>query len=847
MSLTSLLAEVLFVGHSLIGPVLPGMVERSAAAQGVELRAQMQIINGAPLRWNWEHSAEGQGGDGRRMLEQGRIAHLVLTEAIPLANHLQWSDSAGFARRWAEAAWQANPQAQVWIYETWHSLDSGTGRKVEHDTLAHVPWRQRIADDWANWQGLAASAGPGVRVIPAGQAMGRLADEIGKGSVPGLRDIRDVFSDDIHLNDRGLYMAAMVMHASLTGRDPRGLPARLVRQWQSRAAVTEPMARRMQEIAWEVVQARRAEVPVPVTVALAEPPAGPSAPPPPVDARTNGTPAGGPEDISRQMKEAPEVAIAALGGVTAPGIGFGLAEVPDWSVAQPFLDVMKTARPWIGHLPGQWGGWGHEELAAGGWLDAEGWPKAVPPELSGISTLILTDLLEGAAGLAGRYVLLHEGRGTLKLEGRARVVSQEPGRAVFDYAPGEGSVLLTIAASDPAGPIRRIRVLREDRLALAEAGAVFNPDWLARLKGARLVRFMDWMRTNGSSLSRLEDRPLPADYTWARHGVPAEVMVALANELQADPWFTLPHLASDDLVRAYAQAVHQGLAPGLVAHVEYSNEIWNMIFPQARWAEEQAKARWGQDWKWVQFGAMRAAEVAGIWAQVFADAPERLVRVLATQTGWKGLEADILTAPLAAAEGKPAPYTAFDAWAVTAYFSAGIGQPEGESLLRQWLTESRAAAEAAAQALPVTDRAAHVERHRFDLAIARAVEDLRDGRHGGKVGDSVQGLLGDLLPYHAQVARAHGLRLVMYEGGTHAVGMGPLQDDPEVTAFLAALSYSDGMGALYRDLVDGWRGLSEAPFNAFVEVMAPSRWGSWGALRHLGDDNPRWRALAWGE
>ena len=62
-------------------------------------------------------------------------------------------------------------------------------------------------------------------IIPAGQAMGRLADEIARGTVPGLSDIREVFADDIHPNDRGFYLVAMVTHAALTGRDPRGCVA----------------------------------------------------------------------------------------------------------------------------------------------------------------------------------------------------------------------------------------------------------------------------------------------------------------------------------------------------------------------------------------------------------------------------------------------------------------------------------------------------------------------------------------------------------------------------------------------------------------------------------------------
>jgi len=32
-------------------------------------------------------------------------------------------------------------------------------------------------------------------------------------------------------------------------------------------------------------------------------------------------------------------------------------------------------------------------------------------------------------------------------------------------------------------------------------------------------------------------------------------------------------------------------------------------------------------------------------------------------------------------------------------------------------------------------------------------------------------------------------------------------------------------------------------FNAYAGVFKPGRWGSWGHLRYLEDDNPRWRVL----
>lgn len=838
MSILSLAAEILFVGHSLVSHNLPPVIEAAWRQRGLEAEVQAQIINGAPLRFNWDNAALAEGVDARSLLPLGGTDVLVLTEGIPLAGNVTWNDTVGSALAFAGLAWAAKPDTQVFLYETWHSLDSAPGATVPDDPGGGVDWRDRLTADLPVWQDLVAgmNAGrpegaPPVRLVPAGQAMGLMADAISAGQVPGLTSIEGLFRDDIHPNDKGLYLVAMVHLAAITGEDPQGLPARLMRQWTSRAAmISEPEAQAMQRAAWEAVQRQR----------LAE--------------QTRPQPAEAEKAALAPVAEVspPAVLPPAESGftpITNPSLGFGLAGVHDWSTQQPFLDVMKTSRSWIGHLPGQWGGWTHDDLAAGGWLDENGWPKLVPPPLTGISTLVLTDLPVEASHAAGRYLLSHDGRGVLRIEGRAREVQVGGGIASFDFTPGEGGVVLTIEATDPQDPIRNIVILREDRWADHVRGMIFNPDWLNRIRGARMVRFMDWMATNDSPLARLEDRPLPGHYSWGRMGVPVEVMVALANELQADPWFTLPHMAEDALVRFYAETVRDGLAPGLRAHVEYSNEVWNWQFGQARWADEQAQARWGQQNAWLQFYGLRAAEVAGIWTDAFGDAAvDRLVRVIATQTVWLGLEEDILNAPLVVAEGLPPPRYSFDAYAVTGYFSGGLGHPDKEAMVKGWLAESLAAAEAEADALGLTGaaRAAHVMAHRHNLAFARAAQELADGTISGRPEDTLSALLEKLLPYQATVARRQGMQLVMYEGGTHVVGQGPLVDDADLTDFFTQLNYAPDMGLLFEGLLQGWAELSDAPFNAFVDVSRPGRWGSWGALRHLNDENPRWRTLAKG-
>jgi hypothetical protein len=799
MTVFAFLFRVLFVGHSLVGPNLPPLVEAALQQMDGPSVVEAQVINGASLAYSWDHSAEAEGADGRARLAGGGVDVLILTEAQPVAQ--QTGSAAAVARFAAEGA-RANPGLRVFLYETWPAIGEGT---VED-------WQGRIAADLPVWEGIVAEAGAQgvpVALIPAGQAMAWLAQAMAAGEVPGLDDIHQILSDDQHLNGKGLYFMAMVQAAAIAGRSPEGLPARLTRSWQSRdATISGAQAQAFQRIAWEVVSAYRPSAAASVVQPDAAAADAPAAPPPP----------------------APVAASASFAPVTNPNLALGLAGVNDWSVQQPFLDLMKTARPWVGHLPGQWGGWSHDDLAAKGYLGAEGWPKALPPELEGISTLILTDLPADAGGVAGRYVLTWAGNGTLKVEGRAQVVSATPGRLLFDYTPGEGTVLLTIGATDPADPIRAIRVVREDREAMLDGGAIFNPDWLARIRGARMVRFMDWGLTNDSTVATVAQRAKPSDYTWARVGVPPEIMVALANELNADAWFNIPHLADDALIADWARIAHDGLKPGLHAWAEYSNEVWNWQFAQARWAEEQGKARWGQDQTWVQFYALRASQMADLWAKAFADDPSRLVRVVAVQTGWLGLEDQILAAPLVVGEGLAPPADSFDAYAVTGYFSAMLGAEGKLPAVRDWLAQSK-----------VADPA-----HPYALANRLAAQELRDGSVTGDPTDTLTTLLSETLPYHAAVAADHRLRLVMYEGGTHVVGFGPAMDDAELTAFFTQLNYSPEMGALYGDLLAGWAMLTDAPFNAFVDVLRADKWGSWGALRHLTDDNPRWEALAKG-
>lgn len=219
-------STAIFVGHSLVGPTMPTMFNDFT---GTAWDVDAQVINGAPLRWGWDNGGSAEGVNARAALPSGIYDAVIVTEALPLADQIQWNDTQGYAKRYYDLAIQANPNAQFYVYETWHSMGS--------DTAA---WRAQIVSDLRVWESIAdhinASApswAPRALIVPAGQAMGALYDAIEAGQVPGLNDIRDVFADDIHLNDIGNWFVAAVQASVVAGVDVSAVPLQTFSPWGS--------------------------------------------------------------------------------------------------------------------------------------------------------------------------------------------------------------------------------------------------------------------------------------------------------------------------------------------------------------------------------------------------------------------------------------------------------------------------------------------------------------------------------------------------------------------------------------------------------------------------------------
>ncbi len=728
------------------------------------------------------------------------------------------------------------PDVGMYIYEGWPEMNSIT-RSFPPTQSALANYHQHAMGDYAVWFDdyvaslRAALPGQDVNLIPVSRVLSRVMTETALSELPALT----FYSDDAPHGTAALYlMAAMVTYNTIYDEpvpDAFRPPSSIAPELRA----TFPIVR---DAIWQAVQEWKANAPE-GNVFSTGPVSAPQQQAPAEFAEEEGEGAEGqvpPNRFPAQPTSYDEQ-------LSNPPLAMGLNGISDWSTQHPFLDMMKSARPWIGHSNDQWGAFENEDIVKAGLLDDLGWPLALPEGARAIEAIIMTDQTEEATHLAGRYVLRYDGKGTLDVTGRAQVVSRKDGEIVFDYQPGEGLVAIVIVNTDPNDHLRNISIVREDYLALYESGARFNPLWLAKIENVRSLRFMDWMSTNGSVSSTWDRRPTVDHYSYVPLGVPAEVMIDLVNLIGADPWFNMPHMADDDYLRQFAQLVKDTLNPELKVYVEYSNEVWNFVFPQAHYAAEQARIRWRRkagDDAWMQFYGMRSAQMAQIWTEVFGeDRADQLIPVIATHTGWIGLEESALNAQLwqdESADNWP-PYVYFKAYAVTGYFGFEMGNEEGAPDVLDWLAQSADTARQNGQGRGLSGRQldAFVEENKYEAANKLVDAGLREGSFGE--------LVNEIFPTHAKIADEHGLTLVMYEGGTHVSVSGEFSRSDTLIEFFKQFNYSEEMSGLYRDLLIGWKAAGGTIFNAFVDVSFPSQYGSWGALRHLQDDNPRWTAL----
>jgi hypothetical protein len=257
---------VYHIGHSLVNRDMPAMLAQLA---GEGHRYESQLGWGAPIRSHWGdipvngfdvENAHPRFREAREAVASGDYDAIVLTEAVEIRDMIRYHDSSRYLALFAAEAWKARPDARVYLYETWHPLDSPPG------------WLERIDGDLPKyWEGAILRPALGrlpegsrIFLIPGGQALAALVREIeAQGGVGGVADRTGLFGrtedggvDQIHLNDLGNYFIALLHYSVLYHRNPEGLPHALLKGDGTPAeAPSAELAQLMQRIAWDVARA----------------------------------------------------------------------------------------------------------------------------------------------------------------------------------------------------------------------------------------------------------------------------------------------------------------------------------------------------------------------------------------------------------------------------------------------------------------------------------------------------------------------------------------------------------------------------------------------------------------
>ena len=246
------------LGHSLVGKDMPVMLAQ-LAGDGHSFNSQLGW--GANLREHWEPDIPVKGFDSENTHPEFRDPHealasgeydaVVLTETVEIRDSIKYQDSQEYLRRWAKAAWEGNPKARVYLYETWHNLDDEEGWLTRIDRDLGLYWEGEILRRTLAHEDITRP----IYMIPGGQVMAAFTRRVeAAGGIGLIKGREDLFKDTIHFNDYGAYLMALTHYAVLYGRSPVGLPHALNKANGTPAADPGPeAARAMQETVWQVV------------------------------------------------------------------------------------------------------------------------------------------------------------------------------------------------------------------------------------------------------------------------------------------------------------------------------------------------------------------------------------------------------------------------------------------------------------------------------------------------------------------------------------------------------------------------------------------------------------------
>lgn len=530
-----------------------------------------------------------------------------------------------------------------------------------------------------------------------------------------------------------------------------------------------------------------------------------------------------------------------------PKLGINVGDLGKLSSSIPFTDIFKISRGWFTSCEFDWRAGQpidpgctrknslnsqEQDLLQ---LDGNGWVRSLPaPEEAPIFTSVTSTWRLSKHFPTGRYVVLYDGEGTIKITGDLRMGRQFRGHMEFDLLSPKRNLRLQITRTDPrrnGNYIRNIRIVpkanEKDYMR-----RVFNPDYIARIRPLHSIRFMPWTNPRANEAIEWNQRAGigQAHYTGDR-GVPAERMVDLANAINAAPWLSIPYKASDDYMQKYARMVKNRLRRNQKVYVEYSNEVWNSIFPAATYAARKADALWKFPYPKVPAGkrrvmlsanwyAKRSVEMCRIWKKEFGGQRNRVICVVGSLNSVPWVGKEILDCPLWKEANGCGRH--IDAYGIGPYFGDYIARKENRATVKAWTRDG-------------------------DGGKSRLFQEIL---HGGMIKNGPEGgamaRLRDQLYSNKKLADKYRLQMVAYEGGQHLIRYDPPHTvkDPAVLNLFMSVQEDPRMRQAYQQYLNTWAQSGGGLMLHFYGIGEPEPKNFFGMLDYLHQPStPKYQAL----
>jgi hypothetical protein len=487
-------------------------------------------------------------------------------------------------------------------------------------------------------------------------------------------------------------------------------------------------------------------------------------------------------------------------------IGINIAAVSDYSTELVFTNAFRQARTWISYNADNTGPWDTDIDVA---LRPDGYPLEIPYDNGvnppqAVKTVLTWDLFEGTP--TGVFRLKSSGIGQIRLSHGHFGTFNSPIDTLITVNNNtvSGGVIFEILSSQASDPIHDVQFILPDYTD-TYANQKYTSVFLDFISDFQVIRFMDFTRTNGSSVVSWADRTPANYYTQSKQsGAAWEYVVEIANLTQKDIWINIPHQANDAYIDSLAHFLHNNLNPVSKIYLEYSNEVWNSIFSQNSYSAQMAESLgytgfpWERAWKYT---AKRSADMFVIFNNVFED-DDRLVKIIPVQAANSWLTNQFVTFfndPLY----NPNQVTA-DAIAIAPYFGHNVAN----NIVSGNMAES--------------------------ITVEQIIDSL-----DASLDEAMLWMTNNLA-----VANTHNLDLICYEGGQHLVATGNNMNIDVLTEKLKATNHHEGMIDLYCAYFDYWFTEAGGLFCHFSSTGRYSKYGSWGVKEFEHDTlNPKYIGL----